>query len=125
MIADTTFLSDLLRERHHGILGPAHTFFARQRKQKIRLSIITAGEALLLFEDSAAAWRWLAPWTIYRLHFGIVETAAEIVQELIRLGRRLGENDNWIAGFARYYHEPLISRDRAFDVVPGLRRKTY
>ena len=125
MIADTTFLSDLFRERRRGQLGPAHAFFAAQRKQKIRLSIITAGEVLLLFENSATAWHWLAPWTIYRLHFGIVEAAAEIDRELIRLGRRLGENDNWIAGFARYYREPLISHDRGFDAVPGLRRMAY
>jgi hypothetical protein len=39
---------------------------------------------------------------------------------LIPRGRRLGENDNWIAGFARDYREPLISRDRGFDAVPGL-----
>ena len=80
---------------------------------------------LLMFEDSPSAWRWLEPWTIYRLHTGIVEAAADVDRELIRLGKRLGENDNWIAGFARYYREPLISRDRGFDAVPGLRRMLY
>ena len=78
-----------------------------------------------MFEDSNAARRWLEPWTIYRLHFGIVETAADIDRELTRRGRRLGENDNWIAGFARYYREPLISRDQGFDAVQGLRRMAY
>ena len=37
----------------------------------------------------------------------------------------LGENDNWIAGFTRYYREPLISRDGDFDRVAGLRRISY
>ena len=32
-----------------------------------------------------------------------------------RIGERLGENDNWIAGFCRYYREPIISSDSAFD----------
>ncbi len=40
-------------------------------------------------------------------------------------GHRLGENDNWIAGFCRYYRPPLISRDNAFDRVMGLRRMDY
>lgn len=122
MIADSTFVSDLLKERRRGQRGPASAFFAAHRKQKIRTTIITAGEVLLMFEDSPSAWRWLEPWTVYRLHIGIVEAAADIDREMIRLGKRLGENDNWIAGFARYYREPLISRDQGFDAVPGLRR---
>jgi predicted nucleic acid-binding protein len=125
MIADSTFVSDLLKERRRGQLGPANAFFAAHRKQTIRTSIITAGEVLLMFEDSPAGWRWLEPWMIYRLHPGIVAAAADVDRELIRRGRRLGENDNWIAGFARYYREPLVSRDRGFDAVPGLRRMPY
>ena len=121
----STFVSDLLKERRRGQPGPASAFFATHRKQKIRTTIITGGEVLLMFEDSPSAWRWLEPWTIYRLHTGIVEAAADVDRELIRLGKRLGENDNWIAGFARYYREPLISRDRGFDAVPGLRRMAY
>ena len=125
MIADSTFVSDLLKERRRGQPGPAHAFFTAHRKQKIRTTIITAGEFLLMFEDSPSAWRWLEPWAIYRLHFGIVEAAADIDRELTRHGKRLGENDNWIAGFARYYREPLVSRDAGFDAVPGIRRIRY
>ncbi|HEV2696333.1 MAG TPA: type II toxin-antitoxin system VapC family toxin [Verrucomicrobiae bacterium] len=125
MIADTTFVSDLLKECRRGVPGPALALFAAHRKQKIRTTIITAGEVLLMFEDSPSAWQWLQPWTIYRLHTGIVEAAADIDRFLIRQGKRLGENDNWIAGFSRYYHEPLISRDRGFDAVKGLRRVHY
>lgn len=44
---------------------------------------------------------------------------------LILLGQRLGENDNWIAGFCRYYGQPLVSRDAAFDRVRALRRLAY
>jgi predicted nucleic acid-binding protein len=51
--------------------------------------------------------------------------AAAIDRELIRLGHRLGENDNWIAGFCRYYGQAVISRDAAFDRVRGLRRLDY
>lgn len=125
MICDTTFVSDLLVERRGGKLGPANAFMAANRKQKFRVSIITVGEVLLMFDNVTSGWRWLDPWTMYRLHTGIVDAAVEIDREQIRRGRRLGENDNWIAGFARYYREPLISRDKAFDSVKGIRRLDY
>ena len=44
---------------------------------------------------------------------------------IARLYTRLGENDNWIAGFCRYYGQPIISRDAAFDRVRALRRLDY
>ena len=32
---------------------------------------------------------------------------------------------HWIAGFCRYYREPIMSLDDAFDRVPRLRRLPY
>jgi predicted nucleic acid-binding protein len=40
-------------------------------------------------------------------------------------GLRLGENDNWLAGVALYYGVPIVSLDRDFDRVDGLRRLEY
>jgi predicted nucleic acid-binding protein len=125
MIADTTFVSDLINERRRGIHGPASLALHRFRAATIRLTIITAGEISIVFSNSTAARAWLDGWQIYPLHMGIVDEASDIDRELIQRGRRLGENDNWIAGFARYYREPLISRDQAFDEVPGVRRLAY
>jgi predicted nucleic acid-binding protein len=125
MIADTTFISDLLKERRMAKAGDASRFFFKHRAQKIRTSIITAGELAVIFPSSRLAWEFLDSWQIYRLHLGVVDAAADIDREMRRQGRRLGENDNWIAGFARYYREPLISRDQAFDEVPGVRRLAY
>lgn len=125
MIADTTFVSDLLSERLAGKNGPATRLLARERAQSIRLTIITAGEIAVLFDSSAAAWEWVNEWTVYRLHPSVALAAADVDREQIRPGARLGENDNWIAGFARYYREPVISRDRAFDRVAGVRRIAY
>lgn len=125
MMADTTFASDLIRERRRGIRGPASSLMVRRRSERIRLTIITAGEVSVLFPDAVAAWEWLQDWKIYRLHPGVMDAAADIDREMIERGKRLGENDNWIAGFAFYYREPLISRDAAFDRVPGIRRISY
>jgi predicted nucleic acid-binding protein len=125
MIADTTFVSDLIHERRRSVPGPAATLLYRSRAANIRLTIITAGEISVVFADAKAARAWLDDWQVYPLHLGIMDAAADIDREMIKRGRRLGENDNWIAGFARYYREPLISRDQVFDGVAGLRRVAY
>ncbi len=115
----------MIQERRRRRRGPATEFLAVHRAQTIRLSIITAGEISVLFADATHAWAWLQDWAIYRLHPGIMDCAADIDRELLARGQRLGESDTWIAGFARYYREPLISRDRDFDRVPSLRRVNY
>ena len=47
---------------------------------------------------------------------------AEIREELRVNGTPIPENDIWIAALARQYHLPILSQDRHFDVVDGLRR---
>ena len=55
----------------------------------------------------------------------IAQAAADLDREQALAGTRLGKKDNWIAGFCRYYHEPIISLDAAFDRVSGIRRLAY
>lgn len=125
MIADTTFLIDLLREQRRGRHGPAHRALAAVTDEPLRTTIISAGEVLVGFPDNAAGWTWLADWEIYRLSAEVASAAADLDRKLLRANRRLGENDTWIAGFALCYGERLLSRDRGFDRVPGLVRVNY
>ena len=125
MIADTTFLIHLVREKEREIAGPARTFLARHRAQGVRTSIISLAEIAPSFPTTDAAWEYFKRWPVYRLHDGIAKTAADLDRVVRRTGRRLGENDNWIAAFCRYYREPIISRDADFDRVPQLRRLSY
>jgi predicted nucleic acid-binding protein len=125
VIADTTFLIEFANEATQGRRGPARTFLARHRREIIRTSIISMAEVAAGFDNSAAAWDYFKWWKIYALHRGIAEAAADVDRELALVGQRLGENDNWIAGFCRFYHEPVISADVAFDRVPRLRRILY
>ena len=125
MIADTTFLIHFANEGTQGRRGPARTFLAQQRREIIRTSIISLAEVAAGFKNSAAAWDYFKWWKIYALHRGIAEAAADVDRELAVVGKRLGENDNWIAGFCRFYREPVISADVAFDRVPRLRRISY
>jgi predicted nucleic acid-binding protein len=55
----------------------------------------------------------------------VAEAASNVDREMAAMGLRLGENDNWIAGFARFYREPVNSLDGAVDRVRNLRRVDY
>jgi predicted nucleic acid-binding protein len=125
MIADTTFLSDLVKEKRRGLNGPAWQFLLSHRATAIRTTIITVAELAVMFNSHAAAKAWLAKWQVYPLHEGIAAAAADIDRALTATGERLGENDTWIAGFAAYYRQPVISHDAAFDRAPGVRRVVY
>ena len=103
-------------------MGPARMFFARHRAAIIRTSIISLTEVAVAFPNSVEAWAYFKKWTVYRLHDGIAQAAADLDRQM---GQRLGENDNWIAGFCLYYGQAVVSRDAAFDRVRGLRRMAY
>jgi tRNA(fMet)-specific endonuclease VapC len=47
---------------------------------------------------------------------------AEIVLELKKLGKPIPTNDLWIAALCRQHSLPLLSRDRHFDWVAGVKR---
>ncbi len=123
MIADTTFLIHWAQEKRDQRIGAARAFMARHHPQVMRTTIISLAEAAFSFPTAEAAWDYFGHWTVYRLHDGIAKVAADLDREL--RGHRLGENDNWIAGFCRYYREPIISLDVDFDRVPRLRRIQY
>ncbi len=124
MIADTTFLSHLLRERERGP-GPATRFLVARRTEAFLVTVISVGELAVLFDTNEQARLFLQRYRQLRLFPEIAYAAAEIDRELADRGLRLGENDNWLAGFCRYYGQPIISRDAAFDRVRGLRRLEY
>jgi len=47
---------------------------------------------------------------------------AEINLELKRAGKPIPTNDLWIAALCRQHSLPLLSRDRHFDLVAGIKR---
>ncbi|MDE0051584.1 MAG: type II toxin-antitoxin system VapC family toxin [Rhodospirillales bacterium] len=50
---------------------------------------------------------------------------AEIRLELKRMGAPIPSNDAWIAALARQHGLPVLSNDRHFDVVAGVRRIAF
>jgi tRNA(fMet)-specific endonuclease VapC len=47
---------------------------------------------------------------------------AAVRGELKRAGTPIPSNDVWIAALCRQHSLPVLSRDRHFDLVPGIRR---
>jgi predicted nucleic acid-binding protein len=125
MIADTTFLSDFHHEREALRHGPASRFLSAHRSQPTFVTVISVGEIAVLFDFPQTVRQFLGPYRVFRLTPDIALVAAQIDREQMACDARLGENDTWIAAFCRYYRQPLISRDAAFDLVEGLRRLAY
>jgi len=47
---------------------------------------------------------------------------AEIILELKRKGKPIPTNDLWIAALCRQHSLPVLSRDRHFDLIAGIKR---
>ena len=58
---------------------------------------------------------------ILRVDEATAQSYADVRDELRALGRPIPENDVWIAALARQHGEPVVSRDKHFAAVQGLR----
>lgn len=125
MVADTTFLIDLYEEQAMGRSGAASAFLGSNRSARLRITIISLGEFAAGFAHLQDAREYLRRFPVIRITPECAYECSRVDYELIQLGCRLGENDNWIAGIARYYGEPVVSNDRAFTRVRGLKVRSY
>lgn len=125
MIADTNFLIDLLREQKAGSPGPASRFLEEHRDVELATTIITVGELAVGYQNLEDARRFFSRIPLFRMGLDAAYEASRVDRELRKIGLRLGENDNWIAGIARYHGETLISNDKAFSRVHGLKVIAY
>ena len=70
--------------------------------------------------------RWLAEamagYQVLAVDQGTADHYADVREELKRRTHPIPANDIWIAALARQHRLPILSRDRHFDFVPGLRR---
>ena len=122
---DSNFVMDLEDEHTRDIVGPATKFLGTHRNQPHAVSIISVGEFAAGADDELAVRRFLGSFHWLALKEQIAFTAAEVDRELREDGHRLGENDNWIAGFGRYYSATVVTRDKAFERVRGLKVVRY
>jgi predicted nucleic acid-binding protein len=122
VLFDTTFFIDLEHELVARRPGSATAFLAAHRGLAKCVATVTLGEYAIGGVSAATMrrfFRGFRPLPLGRvdaIYAGHLQT---------RLPVELGENDLWIAGLALRHGLPLVTRDRMFSRVPGLRVLTY
>ena len=125
MLLDTQFLIELERELDAATVGPARRFPGSRRSAPVLVSTKSIGESAAGMNTNDAARRLVSRFRRVNLFTEVALAAADLDRRLIGMGLRLGENDTWLAGAARYYGVPIVSNDGDFGRVPGLRRLRY
>lgn len=125
LIVDTNALSAIVDDQ------PGITE-ALRAAHAVAIPVITLGEyrfGILQSRRRAEHEKWLQDsLRAYKLLDITEDTAfhyAEIRIELKHAGTPIPSNDLWIAALCRQHRMPVLSRDKHFDAVPGLRRITW
>jgi predicted nucleic acid-binding protein len=122
LILDTNALS-AAAEGQPGILS------VLAKAQLLALPVVVIGEYRFGIAQSrhrARYERWLealiADCMVLEISTQTTHHYAAIGVELKRAGTPIPANDLWIAALCRQHDLPLLTRDRHFDAVPGIRR---
>jgi tRNA(fMet)-specific endonuclease VapC len=125
LILDTNALSAFV-EGDHALLTVI------RNRIELDIPVIVLGEYLFGIRQSrlrAKYERWLeanlALFEILMIERATAAHYADIRGELKGAGHPIPSNDLWIAALARQHDRPVISRDRHFQAVPGLRVATW
>ena len=125
MIVDTNALSA-------AVDGSPLAAAALQAANEVAIPVIVLGEFRYGIAHSKRRREYEAWLERYLPTFRIldvtIETAVEyslLRSELRPLGKPIPANDVWIAALCRQHRLPVLSRDRHFDAVKGLRRQTW
>jgi len=96
---------------------------------RVALPVIVLGEYRLGIAQSRhsltyESWlrKWIAAVFVLDIDEKTSHSYATIGLELKKKGKPIPANDLWIAALCRQHSLPLLSRDRHFDFVSGLRR---
>ena len=99
------------------------------RAEYLAVPVIVLGEYRLGIAQSRhkvsyEAWlrNWVSAVSVLEIDEATTHSYAAIGLELKTKGKPIPANDLWIAALCRQHSLPLLSRDRHFDFVSGLRR---
>ncbi len=100
-----------------------------QQAQRLAIPVIVLGEYRFGVQQSRLRMqheKWLDENLVFHQILEVnADTAlhyADLRVELKRSGTPIPSNDMWIAALSRQHSMPVLSRDKHFDVIPGLRR---
>ena len=122
MILDTNAVSSMAKE-DPGVIAAVGT------AAPLALPVLVIGEyryGIALSQVSVRLAKWfeglIADCLVLEVTNETTHHYAAIRVELRQIGKPIPVNDIWIAALCRQHHLPLLSRDRHFDVVRGLKR---
>ena len=125
MILDTNALSALAE-------GDAALLRVLERQPDLAVPAIALGEYLYGIRQSRFRLRYerwlntsLSVLDLLEVGRETAQPYAEIRRELKAAGQPIPSNDLWIAALAREYNLPIVSRDRHFQAVRGVRLVTW
>ena len=125
MILDTNALSAVAEG--DPVLAPL-----LQRAAQIAIPVIVLGEYRYGISHSRNRRQYEEWLTEYLRNFRILEVEEQttipygaVRSELKKAGTPIPSNDVWIAALCRQHALPLLSRDRHFDLVPGIQRVNW
>jgi tRNA(fMet)-specific endonuclease VapC len=102
------------------------------KAERIAVPVVVLGEYRFGIAQSrhrASYESWLKEWIAVVMVLNIDEETTHsysaIGLELKKEGKPIPANDLWIAALCRQHSLPLLSRDRHFDVISGLRRISW
>ena len=102
------------------------------KAERIAVPVVVLGEYRFGIAQSrhrATYESWLQEWIAVVIVLNIDEETTHsysaIGVELKKKGKPIPANDLWIAALCRQHSLPLVSRDRHFDFVHGLRRLNW
>lgn len=124
---DSTFLIDLLRDEPAAAARLDRLETAREPRfvtpaaaaEVMVGAHVLGGRSRRAAEDLLESLAWL------EVDRESCRIAGRVGAELIARGEPLGASDLFIAAVSLRYGQPLITRDRGFTRVPGLRVETY
>jgi tRNA(fMet)-specific endonuclease VapC len=122
LIVDTNALSAAAGE-------DSAVFVMFARAEQVVLPVVVLGEyryGIAQSRHRARYKRWLdgliADCRVLDIDEGTTHHYATVNVELRRVGKPIPTNDLWIAALCRQHLLPVLSRDKHFDLVPGIRR---
>jgi len=121
LLLDTSALIELERELSRGKVGHVRAYLGKHLGDDLGCSTVTVGE-LASGENETAVRVLLRHLRKLPVSEAIAYRAGTLDKELASKGRRLGENDNWIAATALHYSATLVFADGDFARVEGLKR---
>ena len=121
LLLDSSALIGLEHELAQRRVGRVRAYLGRHLGEDLACSAVTVGE-LASGEGETAIRVLLRHLRKLPLSEAIAYRAGNLDKDLRGKGKRLGENDNWIAATALHYSSTLVYADGDFDRVDGLKR---